>query len=195
MIFLPILLLSSRTRCPNGTYSLGAQIKCTICLPGYSCLDVTKGPVTCPAGKFSEKNSEICQLCEPGKQCADPAGNSSHSTDHLAYYHKGVGFFHIPAAAHGSHPKTTDKYSYFFHPHLLSTVSVHKLLHANAQIHTITIFHTQHIPFLITGYTLSHIFLLSPTTRVTTQYRPTCSFHPPIRNNVKSQLSTCLVLY
>lgn len=62
-----------RNLCPNGTYSLGAQIKCTLCLPGSKCPSITEGPTICPPGYFSERNAEDCKLCEAGKQCADPA--------------------------------------------------------------------------------------------------------------------------
>ena len=62
-----------RNLCPNGTYSLGAQIKCTQCLPGSRCPSITEGPTICPPGYFSERNAEDCKLCEAGKQCADPA--------------------------------------------------------------------------------------------------------------------------
>ena len=59
--------------CPNGTYSLGAQIKCTICYPGFSCPKSTEGPIICQPGQYSEKNSPICHLCKAGFQCADPS--------------------------------------------------------------------------------------------------------------------------
>lgn len=62
-----------RNLCPNGTYSLGAQIKCTLCLPGSKCPSITEGPTICPPGYFSERNAEDCKLCEAGKQCTDPA--------------------------------------------------------------------------------------------------------------------------
>ena len=62
-----------RNLCPNGTYSLGAQIKCTLCLPGSKCPSITEGPTICPPGSFSERNAEDCKLCEAGNQCADPA--------------------------------------------------------------------------------------------------------------------------
>ena len=65
-----------RNLCPNGTYSLGAQIKCTLCLPGSQCPSITEGPKICPQGSFSERNSADCKLCEAGKQCADPAGTN-----------------------------------------------------------------------------------------------------------------------
>lgn len=66
-------LFPCRNLCPNGTYSLGAQIKCTLCLPGSKCPSITEGPTICPPGSFSERNAEDCKLCEAGKQCADPA--------------------------------------------------------------------------------------------------------------------------
>ena len=62
-----------RNLCPNGTYSLGAQIKCSPCIPGSKCPSITEGPTICPPGYFSERNAEDCKLCEAGKQCADPA--------------------------------------------------------------------------------------------------------------------------
>lgn len=61
--------------CPNGTYSLGAQIKCKICLPGQACMSTTAGPTRCSPGYYSEVNSRVCQLCKAGFQCADPSGN------------------------------------------------------------------------------------------------------------------------
>lgn len=66
-------IFSCRNLCPNGTYSLGAQIKCTLCLPGSKCPSITEGPTICPPGSFSERNAEDCKLCEAGNQCADPA--------------------------------------------------------------------------------------------------------------------------
>ena len=67
------LFFLCRNLCPNGTYSLGAQIKCTLCLPGSKCPSITEGPTICPPGSFSERNAEDCKLCEAGNQCADPA--------------------------------------------------------------------------------------------------------------------------
>ena len=63
-----------RNLCPNGTYSLGAQITCTPCLPGSKCPSISEGPTICPPGYFSERNAAECKLCEAGKQCADPSG-------------------------------------------------------------------------------------------------------------------------
>lgn len=71
--FSNIFYFICRNLCPNGTYSLGAQIKCTICLPGSKCPSITEGPTICPPGYFSETNAAECKLCEAGKQCADPA--------------------------------------------------------------------------------------------------------------------------
>ena len=71
--FISLYLFLYRNLCPNGTYSLGAQIKCTICLPGSKCPSITEGPTICPSGYFSERNAADCKLCEAGKQCADPA--------------------------------------------------------------------------------------------------------------------------
>lgn len=81
-------LFPCRNLCPNGTYSLGAQIKCTICLPGSKCPSITEGPTICPSGYFSERNAEDCKLCEAGKQCADPACknfNSEREVTSLVY--------------------------------------------------------------------------------------------------------------
>jgi len=74
LYFSNIFYFICRNLCPNGTYSLGAQIKCTICLPGSKCPSITEGPTICPPGYFSETNAAECKLCEAGKQCADPAG-------------------------------------------------------------------------------------------------------------------------
>ena len=68
-----IIFVYCRNLCPNGTYSLGAQIKCSPCIPGSKCPSITEGPTICPPGYSSERNAEDCKLCEAGKQCADPA--------------------------------------------------------------------------------------------------------------------------
>jgi hypothetical protein len=64
----------SREICPNGTYSLGGQIDCTPCHPGFACEKRTDGPQRCEAGYYSEKNTAICSPCKAGYQCQDPAG-------------------------------------------------------------------------------------------------------------------------
>ena len=73
VLSLSFLFPICREICPNGTYSLGAQIECTICFPGSQCPSITEGPTVCSPGYFSERNAAVCKLCEAGKQCADPA--------------------------------------------------------------------------------------------------------------------------
>ena len=63
-----------REICPNGTYSLGGQIDCTPCHPGFACEKRDEGPQKCMPGYYSEKNTAICSPCKAGYQCSDPAG-------------------------------------------------------------------------------------------------------------------------
>lgn len=95
--FSNIFYFICRNLCPNGTYSLGAQIKCTICLPGSKCPSITEGPTICPPGYFSETNAAECKLCEAGKQCADPACEFLFFLHLLNFVKCQVCFFHKPA--------------------------------------------------------------------------------------------------
>ena len=63
-----------RTACKNGTYSLGSQIKCTECQPGFRCPLTSSGPIQCHPGTYSVINSVTCQTCRAGFQCSNPAG-------------------------------------------------------------------------------------------------------------------------
>ena len=70
-----------RELCPNGTYSLGGQIECTPCYPGFACAKKTEGPQKCVFGHYSEKNSANCSVCKAGYQCSDPAGTVNDYRD------------------------------------------------------------------------------------------------------------------
>ena len=55
--------------CPQGTYSRGSAMSCTICPAGAECPSATSTPTYCPAGEFSTGNQAQCTKCPKGHAC------------------------------------------------------------------------------------------------------------------------------
>lgn len=67
-----------------GSFSLGNQSSCTVCLSGSKCPSRSEPPIECPIGHYSFNRSTQCQQCPVGSECPIPSATPRKCA--LGYY-------------------------------------------------------------------------------------------------------------